>query len=83
MLSEIHFPNWILSKSFASGFSTGLMRKDVKLAVALAKGVGVDLPIAKLAQGLWSEEASGVTNEEDFTRLGDPDLLKRQPEEAL
>jgi 3-hydroxyisobutyrate dehydrogenase len=82
MLSEVHFPNWVLSKSFSSGFAAGLMRKDVRLALALAAETGADLPIARLAQTLWSEASSGVADEDDFTRLGDPDLTPQSSEEA-
>ena len=82
MLSEVHFPTWVLSKSFSSGFSAGLMRKDVRLALALADTVGADLPIARLAQDLWSEEASGIADGDDFTRLGDPDQTPKALEEA-
>ena len=74
MLSEVHFPNWILSKNFSSGFATGLMRKDVRLALELAESVGAELPVATLARAIWSEERSGIADSEDFTRLGDPDL---------
>lgn len=83
MLSEVHFPNWILSRSFSSGFATGLMRKDVRLAMELAAEVGADLPIARLAQTLWSEEATGIANDDDFTRLGDPDLTHVALEKVL
>lgn len=40
MLSEVHFPNWVLSGSFSSGFGAGLMRKDVRLALGLVEAVG-------------------------------------------
>lgn len=82
MLSEVHFPNWVLSGSFSSGFSAGLMRKDVRLALELAEAVGADLPVARLARAIWSEEASGVADADDFTRLGDPALAARPFEKA-
>ncbi|MBB1493262.1 MULTISPECIES: NAD(P)-dependent oxidoreductase [unclassified Paracoccus (in: a-proteobacteria)] len=82
MLSEVHFPNWVLSGSFCSGFSAGLMRKDVRLALDLAGKVGADLPMAKLAQEIWAEDASGIANDEDFTRLGDPALGQRTKAET-
>lgn len=72
MLSEVHFPNWVLSGAFNSGFSSGLMRKDLRLALELAEARGAELPIAELARTLWSPEVSGVADSEDFTRLGDP-----------
>lgn len=82
MLSEVHFPTWILSKSFSSGFSSGLMRKDVRLALELADQVGAQLPLAELARRLWSEDVSGIPDAADFTRLGDPDLNAKTLEKA-
>lgn len=80
MLSEVHFPNWVLSGTFSSGFSAGLMRKDVGLALGLAEEVGADLPLARLARTLWAEDMSGIADEDDFTRLGDPALVHRPQE---
>ncbi|WP_438671764.1 NAD(P)-dependent oxidoreductase, partial [Pseudogemmobacter sonorensis] len=50
MLSEVHFPNWVLSGGFDSGFSSGLMRKDLRLALEMAAQGGADLPVAELAR---------------------------------
>lgn len=82
-LSEIHFPTWVLSEAFDSGFSSGLMRKDLRLALELAAQTGAELPLAQLARRLWSEEVSGVADSEDFTRLGDPAHHPRIAPEAL
>lgn len=79
MLSEVHFPNWVLSGNFSSGFSSGLMRKDLRLALELAAQTGAHLPVAELARVLWSPEVSGVADADDFTRLGDP---AHQPKSA-
>lgn len=79
-LSEIHFPNWVLTRSFDSGFSAGLMRKDVRLALELAKETGCDLPVSQLVAELWSEDRSGVSDGEDFMLLGDP---KAQTKETI
>lgn len=70
-LSEVHFPKWVISGSFDSGFSAGLMRKDLRLALALAADSGSSLPMAELAAGLWAEDASGVRDDQDFMWLGD------------
>jgi len=40
-VSEVNFPKWILNDAFNSGFTMGLMRKDVGLAIDLAKATGV------------------------------------------
>ncbi|MFG6559017.1 NAD(P)-dependent oxidoreductase [Sulfitobacter sp. 1A15299] len=71
-ISEIHFPNWVLPRSFDSGFSTGLMRKDVRLARELAQRVGCALPVADLVANLWAEESSGLEDADDFMHMGDP-----------
>lgn len=71
-ISEIHFPNWVLPRSFDSGFSTGLMRKDVRLARELAQSVGCAMPVADLVADLWAEETSGLKDGDDFMHMGDP-----------
>ena len=68
-ISEIHFPRWIMSNRFDSGFATGLMRKDVGLAADLAKEVGIDLPLSKEVARLWLEDRTVVADAEDFTRM--------------
>lgn len=70
-LSEVHFPKWVLSDSFDSGFSAGLMRKDVRLALELAADSGARLPMAELAAQIWSQDASGIADDQDFMWLGD------------
>lgn len=71
-ISEIHYPNWVLPRSFDSGFSTGLMRKDVRLARELAQSVGCAMPVADLVAELWAEENSGLKDADDFMHMGDP-----------
>ncbi|MDO5622419.1 MAG: NAD(P)-dependent oxidoreductase [Paracoccus sp. (in: a-proteobacteria)] len=71
-LSEIHFPNWVLSGSYDSGFSTGLMRKDLRLALELAAASGADLPLAQLAGALWAKDRSGLNDSDDFMQMGNP-----------
>ncbi len=73
-ISEIHFPNWVLPRSFDSGFSTGLMRKDVRLARELAERVGCAMPLADLVADLWAEENSGLEDSDDFMHMGDPSV---------
>ncbi|WP_295810227.1 NAD(P)-dependent oxidoreductase [uncultured Nitratireductor sp.] len=69
-LSEVHFPNWVLSGSFDSGFSAGLMRKDVRLALELAQECDCAMPVSELVADLWSEENSGIADNQDFMLLG-------------
>ncbi len=69
MISEVHFPTWVMSDRFDSGFSMGLMRKDVRLACALADEVGADLPLSRSIGKLWAE-GRGLADADDFTRMG-------------
>lgn len=71
-ISEIHYPNWVLTRSFDSGFSTGLMRKDVRLARQMAATNGCVMPLADLVAELWSEDRSGLADSDDFMVMGDP-----------
>ncbi|WP_372019162.1 NAD(P)-dependent oxidoreductase [Tistrella mobilis] len=68
-VSEVNFPRWILSGSFDSGFTMGLMRKDVRLAEALAAETGQAMPLLEVAGRLWRESAAGLADGEDFNRI--------------
>lgn len=68
-ISERHFPMWIMSNRFDSGFATGLMRKDVGLAADLAREVGIDLPLSREVARLWLEDRTTVADTDDFTRM--------------
>lgn len=68
-VSEVHFPRWILSNRFDSGFATGLMRKDVGLAADLAREAGIDLPLSREVARLWLGDRTEVADAEDFTRM--------------
>ena len=75
-ISEIHYPTWVMPRSFDSGFSTGLMRKDVRLAREMAATVGCTMPLADLVADLWSEECSGLADSDDFMLMGDPEARR-------
>lgn len=70
-ISEVHFPTWVLDNSLNSGFSAGLMRKDMKLALELAQEAGCALPLAELAARLWAPEQSGLKDSDDFMQIAD------------
>jgi 3-hydroxyisobutyrate dehydrogenase len=71
-VSEVNFPRWILSGRFDSGFTMGLMRKDVRLAESLAQGLGVDLPAFEPIARLWAESAAHLADGEDFNAIAAP-----------
>jgi 3-hydroxyisobutyrate dehydrogenase len=67
--TEVNWPRWIASGSFDSGFTAGLMRKDVRLAVALAEAVGAPLDATGRAASAWEALAAEVPDGEDFNRV--------------
>ena len=68
-VSEVNYPRWIESDAFDSGFTMGLMRKDVGLAAALAGDLALQLPVLDLAAKLWRESAAHLADGEDFNRI--------------
>jgi 3-hydroxyisobutyrate dehydrogenase len=68
-VSEVNFPKWILSEAFDSGFTMGLMRKDVGLALDLAKGSDVDLSgFAQIAE-IWLNKSADIADSADFNEI--------------
>ncbi len=67
--TEVNWPRWIASGTFDSGFSAGLMRKDVRLALGLAEAVGVRLDATARAAAAWEALAAVVPDAADFNRL--------------
>ncbi|WP_407673257.1 NAD(P)-dependent oxidoreductase [Ochrobactrum chromiisoli] len=77
MISEVHFPTWVMNDRFDSGFSMGLMRKDVRLAQEMAERTGADTPLTSVVAKLWAN-AEHLQDSDDFTRMGafQPDSSK-------
>jgi 3-hydroxyisobutyrate dehydrogenase len=68
-VSEVNFPKWVLNDAFDSGFTMGLMRKDVGLALDLAKSSNVDLSgFAKIAD-IWLNGSSDIADSDDFNAI--------------
>ncbi len=70
-ISEAMYPRWVLPGSFDSGFSAGLMRKDVCLAVELAQATGVRLPLSAEVARIWADTRGRIADADDFTRMAD------------
>ncbi|MFK0684491.1 NAD(P)-dependent oxidoreductase [Ochrobactrum sp. BD67] len=69
MISEVHFPTWIMNDRFDSGFTMGLMRKDVRLAQELAERTGADIPLTSVVAKLWAGSGH-LEDRDDFTHMG-------------
>lgn len=70
-ISDTMLPRWVLPGTFDSGFSAGLMRKDVGLALELAADVGVDLDLSAHVGRIWATSQDRIPDREDFTRMAD------------
>jgi len=57
----------VVSRQFASGFALGLLAKDVGIADALAKALGVDSPLIDMSSSLLGEARDKVGSEKDHT----------------
>jgi 3-hydroxyisobutyrate dehydrogenase len=73
--TEVNWPRWIASGSFDSGFAAGLMRKDVRLAIELARQSGAPLAVAAAAARLWEEIP--VPDDADFNRAPHAHFARR------
>ena len=65
--TEVNWPRWIASGSFDSGFTAGLMRKDLRLALALAADAGAVLAVCAAAADAW--EVSDVPDNAEFNNV--------------
>jgi 3-hydroxyisobutyrate dehydrogenase len=67
--TENKFKQHILPRSFASGFSLGLMAKDLRVAADLAAATGQASPLTRLCTELWSEAESKLGGSQDHTAI--------------
>lgn len=67
--TQVMFPTWVLNKAYDSGFTMGLMRKDVGLASDLAEGLGLDLPLSQVVAQLWQASSQSLPDNEDFCAI--------------
>ncbi|SOH92781.1 3-hydroxyisobutyrate dehydrogenase [Monaibacterium marinum] len=68
-VSEVNFPKWVLNGGFDSGFTMGLMRKDVGLALDLAKGSGVDVSGFASIADIWLNRSGNIPDTADFNEI--------------
>lgn len=64
-VTEVNLPKWILSGAFDSGFTMGLMAKDVRLAAELSGAGAISGEIAER----WREAADAMGASADFNRI--------------
>lgn len=67
--SETKFPDQVLSRKFAPGFSMALMSKDVGIALAMARDVESPVSVSEAVQKLWQYGVDGGRGEMDHTAI--------------
>ena len=65
--TENKLKQFMISKTFASGFSAALMAKDVRTADELGAAIGVATPLAEICAELWGEAAARLGPAADHT----------------
>jgi 3-hydroxyisobutyrate dehydrogenase len=75
-ISEVNFPEWILSGRFDSGFTSGLMRKDLRLARDAAEGLDLDLALLDQVVAGWHVNADRPADADDFNHITSPILAQ-------
>jgi 3-hydroxyisobutyrate dehydrogenase len=68
--TENKLKQFIIPKTFASGFSMALMAKDIRTADELGAAIGVETPLAEICTELWEEEAARHGPGADHTEYG-------------
>ena len=75
-ISEVNFPEWVLSERFDSGFTTGLMRKDLRLAREAAEQLNIPLPLLQAVVDAWHANPEYPTDSDDFNHIATPILAR-------
>ncbi|PTL92990.1 3-hydroxyisobutyrate dehydrogenase [Halomonas litopenaei] len=79
-VSEVNFPRWVLSGGFDSGFTAGLMRKDLRLARDACDAMGLSLSVLSEVVERWHADTEGLPDSDDFNRITDAILeMAREP----
>ncbi|GAC1332148.1 MAG: NAD(P)-dependent oxidoreductase [Beijerinckiaceae bacterium] len=67
--TEVKLKQYVISESYASGFSLGLMAKDISTADNVAHALGVAVPLADRTAALWEEAARRIGGDADHTAV--------------
>ncbi|MEG9883920.1 MAG: NAD(P)-dependent oxidoreductase [Hyphomicrobiales bacterium] len=68
-VSEINYPQKVMKEAFDGGFTMGLMRKDVHLAMELAKSKNLVLPVLAKAGEIWAQSSDTLADDSDVHRM--------------
>lgn len=67
--TDVKMKQFVVSESFASGFSLALMAKDLRIAADLSKRVGLDHSNSEIIASLWEEAREQLDKDADHTAI--------------
>ena len=67
--TENKWPNFIVPRTFDSGFSLRLLLKDMRIALGLAEAAGTPAALSAAAVSLWAEAAQALPADADHTEI--------------
>ena len=67
--TDSKFPNNVLPRTFDSGFALGLMAKDLRLALEVARSTGAPAGLLELAAQLWTNAEHQLGGKADNTEI--------------
>jgi 3-hydroxyisobutyrate dehydrogenase-like beta-hydroxyacid dehydrogenase len=68
-ISRTHIPQRIISRRFDDPFKLDLMVKDINIALGLAEGLKLNLPLSESARSLWRETQGRVAKGSSVSEL--------------
>jgi 3-hydroxyisobutyrate dehydrogenase len=68
--TEIKLKPFIIPESYTSGFSLGLMAKDIRTADDLGRELGLPMPLADVVAELWTAAEDEIGGAIDHTAFG-------------
>lgn len=66
---EVNLPRWVLNEQFDSGFTMGLMRKDVRLFEDFSHAQDANPTLLAAAAHLWRDSVTTLNDQDDFNRM--------------
>ena len=67
--TELKLPEYVLPRTFSSGFGLRLMVKDLRTAVRLADATGSPLPLGTASAELWGRAEHALPADADHTEI--------------
>lgn len=67
--TEVKFEQFVMSRTFGSGFSIGLMAKDLRTALELADHVKAPMPLGSQCVPIWNDAEKALGGGADHTEI--------------